>query len=212
MLNPYEVLAVATTAEPSEIKGAFRRLVRTCHPDLHGDDAELRARFEALTWAQRLLADPLRRGFYDAFGKDPADLGFDEAKIRQALHQQRRAAAPPKPRIARSACSVCGGTGIRPSGRSCSCDPDIKAKPAPAPVSDPFADLGVRQGRVRMPKRPPPKGPAHSEQRVTLTRPDTPPNAPPSDRPAMGSQPASGPSMFERASRPGGRVRLKKKD
>ena len=33
--NPYEVLGLCTTADPTEIKAAYRRLVKRFHPDKH---------------------------------------------------------------------------------------------------------------------------------------------------------------------------------
>jgi curved DNA-binding protein CbpA len=37
--DPYEVLGLTKAATADDIKKAYRKLVRTSHPDLHPDDA-----------------------------------------------------------------------------------------------------------------------------------------------------------------------------
>lgn len=58
----YDVLGVAPGAGAQDIKDAYRRAVRTAHPDLGGSAAE----FHAVTVAYETLADPRRRERYDA--------------------------------------------------------------------------------------------------------------------------------------------------
>lgn len=57
----YEVLQIAVTATPQEIKTAYRKAVRTAHPD-HGGSAE---EFRQLTEAYQVLIDPAARKSYD---------------------------------------------------------------------------------------------------------------------------------------------------
>lgn len=58
--DPYAVLGVARAASPAAIKAAYRRRVRTAHPDRGGDAGE----FIGIVRAFGLLADPdLRRAF-----------------------------------------------------------------------------------------------------------------------------------------------------
>jgi DnaJ-class molecular chaperone len=67
MLNdPYEALGLTKTATASDIKKAYRKLVRTSHPDLHPDDAEAEARFKAIASAYEVLKDTENRARFDA--------------------------------------------------------------------------------------------------------------------------------------------------
>lgn len=64
--DPYEVLGLIKAASADEIKKAYRKLVRTSHPDLHPDDAGAEARFKAISAAYEILKDPETRARYDA--------------------------------------------------------------------------------------------------------------------------------------------------
>ena len=64
----YEVLGVARTAELAEIKKAFRRLARDCHPDVNPEDAGAEARFKECAEAWEVLSDPEKRSAYDRHG------------------------------------------------------------------------------------------------------------------------------------------------
>lgn len=67
MLNdPYEALGVVRTATTEDIKKAYRKLVRTSHPDLHPDDPGAEARFKAIGAAYDILKDPETRARFDA--------------------------------------------------------------------------------------------------------------------------------------------------
>lgn len=66
----YEVLGVAPTATPDEIRAAYRRLARRYHPDLHagdgdGAEAEAEARMQAINAAYNTLSDPQLRHQHD---------------------------------------------------------------------------------------------------------------------------------------------------
>ena len=68
----YEVLGIQKGASDDEIKRAFRRKAKECHPDLHPDDPEAEARFKELNEANEVLSDPDKRARYDQFGfNDP---------------------------------------------------------------------------------------------------------------------------------------------
>jgi hypothetical protein len=64
MPDPYEQLHVPPTATDEEIKSAYRRIARECHPDV-SKDAEAASRFIACTQAYELLADANARKTYD---------------------------------------------------------------------------------------------------------------------------------------------------
>ena len=54
----YEVLGVGRQATPEELKKAYRRLARQCHPDVNRDDPHAEERFKELGEAYEVLTDP----------------------------------------------------------------------------------------------------------------------------------------------------------
>ena len=68
----YEILGVPRNASQSEIKRAYRRLARQCHPDV-SDSPDAEARFKEINEAYQVLNDPQKRANYDRFGR--ADVG-----------------------------------------------------------------------------------------------------------------------------------------
>lgn len=66
VVDPYGVLGLTRSATPDDIKKAYRKLVRTSHPDLHPEDAGAEARFKAIAAAHDLLKDPDTRARFDA--------------------------------------------------------------------------------------------------------------------------------------------------
>ena len=72
----YEVLGVDKNATDDDIKRAYRRKAKECHPDLHPDDKEAEERFKELNEANEVLSDPDKRARYDQFGfNDPMSGG-----------------------------------------------------------------------------------------------------------------------------------------
>ena len=68
----YEVLGVDKKATDEEIKRAYRKKAKECHPDLHPDDKDAVERFKELNEANEVLSDPDKRARYDQFGfEDP---------------------------------------------------------------------------------------------------------------------------------------------
>ncbi len=65
MRDPYDVLGVARSATPVEIKKAFRKLAKTWHPDQRPDDPKAKERFAELGSAYELLGDAEKRGQFD---------------------------------------------------------------------------------------------------------------------------------------------------
>ena len=61
----YGILGVARVSGPAEIKAAYRKLARECHPDAAGEAAGNAERFKEITKAYEVLSDPTSRGRYD---------------------------------------------------------------------------------------------------------------------------------------------------
>jgi DnaJ-class molecular chaperone len=65
MKDPYDVLGVPRSASAEDIKGAYRRLARTMHPDVNPNDPRAEDRFKDLNAAHDLLADADTRARFD---------------------------------------------------------------------------------------------------------------------------------------------------
>ena len=63
--DPYAALGLKKTATDAEIKKAYRKIVKTSHPDINPDDAGAEARFKAAAAAYDLLKDPEQRARFD---------------------------------------------------------------------------------------------------------------------------------------------------
>jgi molecular chaperone DnaJ len=64
----YETLGLARGASEQDIKSAFRRLAKDCHPDRNPGDKSSEAKFKELNEAYEALRDPQKRAAYDQFG------------------------------------------------------------------------------------------------------------------------------------------------
>ena len=64
----YEVLGVGKDASDADLKKAYRRIAKDCHPDLHPGDKEAEARFKEANEAYAILSDPEKKAKYDQFG------------------------------------------------------------------------------------------------------------------------------------------------
>ena len=64
----YEILAVARTAAPEDIKKAYRKLAIQFHPDKNPGDKKAEEQFKELSEAYEVLSDPQKRQMYDQFG------------------------------------------------------------------------------------------------------------------------------------------------
>lgn len=65
MRNPYDVLGVARTATPDEIKKAYRKLAKKLHPDVNPGNTRVEQQFKEVSGAHDLLSDPVKRGQFD---------------------------------------------------------------------------------------------------------------------------------------------------
>ena len=59
------MLGVPQGATPDEIRRAYRRLARRCHPDINPGDRVAASRFSQILQAYETLIDPVRRSRYD---------------------------------------------------------------------------------------------------------------------------------------------------
>ncbi|MEX2533007.1 MAG: J domain-containing protein [Nitriliruptoraceae bacterium] len=66
MADLYDVLGVDRSASADDLKRAYRRKARECHPDAGGNEEQ----FKSVTHAYEVLSDRSRRARYDQFGDD----------------------------------------------------------------------------------------------------------------------------------------------
>jgi len=71
----YDILGVNRSAGESDIKSAFRRMAKECHPDRCNGDPTAETRFIEVNEAYEALKDPQRRAAYDRFGHAAFDGG-----------------------------------------------------------------------------------------------------------------------------------------
>ena len=64
----YETLGLSRGASEQDLKAAFRRLAKDCHPDRHPNDKSAEHKFKELNEAYEALRDPQKRAAYDQFG------------------------------------------------------------------------------------------------------------------------------------------------
>ncbi len=64
--DPYAALGLPRACSNAQVRAAYRRLVKSCHPDRHPGDPAAAARIQALNAAYEVLGDPARRRAYDA--------------------------------------------------------------------------------------------------------------------------------------------------
>src|SRR5512140_2098010 len=64
----YATLSVPRSASADEIRKAYRRLARKCHPDLNPGDKAAEERFKKVQEAYDILSEPKKKQMYDQFG------------------------------------------------------------------------------------------------------------------------------------------------
>lgn len=76
----YDLLEVSTSATATDIKKAYRKKARTCHPDKCPGDVDAHARFQELGHAYNILSNPNARVNYDKNGKPSSNGGGSNAE------------------------------------------------------------------------------------------------------------------------------------
>lgn len=71
----YEILGLSRDASEQDIKKAYRKLAKKCHPDVCKDDGA-EEKFKELSEAYEILADPRKKAAYDRFGHEGAQSAF----------------------------------------------------------------------------------------------------------------------------------------
>jgi DnaJ-class molecular chaperone len=84
--DPYEILGVAKTATPEDIRKAYRQLAKKLHPDLNPGDKHAEERFKEVSAANEFLSDPDRRKRYDAGEIDAS--GVETAPPRGRFYRE----------------------------------------------------------------------------------------------------------------------------
>lgn len=77
-MNPYEVLGVAPSATPEEMKKAYKQAAGKLHPDKPTGDHE---KFTALQRAYSIVSDPDRRARYDSTGESEKSPGPNPREV-----------------------------------------------------------------------------------------------------------------------------------
>jgi molecular chaperone DnaJ len=128
----YSVLGVPKGASAEEIKKAYRKLARECHPDKNPGDAAAEERFKEVQTAYDILSDPEKRKAYDQFGSADGQRGFDprggggfdfggdfdlgdlEARVNLSFEDSLKGIETKIPVDVETACRDCGGSGAKP--------------------------------------------------------------------------------------------------
>ncbi len=69
----YEVLGVDKNTTEADLKKAYRKLAKQCHPDVNPGDKAAEASFKEINEAYEVLSDPQKRSKYDRFGHAGVD-------------------------------------------------------------------------------------------------------------------------------------------
>lgn len=128
----YKELGISSSANPDEVKKAYRKLARDLHPDKNPGDSAAEERFKAVSEAHAVLSDPDKRKEYDEARKLFAGGGFGRGGFTPARSTGRAAASPatsisgtssaagppvPPPTVASATSWVACSTGAAPAPR-----------------------------------------------------------------------------------------------
>lgn len=91
-LDPYKVLGLDKGASAEAIRKAYKKLVKTAHPDLNPDDPTAEGRFKEIAQAYDILGDPDKRARFD---RGEIDASGQETPQRQYYRDFAEAGANP---------------------------------------------------------------------------------------------------------------------
>ena len=103
----YDILGLSRGASEQDIKSAFRRLAKDCHPDRNAGDKGAETKFKELNEAYEALRDPQKRAAYDQFGHAAFDghggrgahgFGPDFASSMSDIEEAKSGPKPAPPR------------------------------------------------------------------------------------------------------------------
>ncbi len=94
MTNPYEIMGVNHNTTGPQLKKAFHKLARECHPDSDPNNPWANDEFKALSAAYELLSDPKRRALYDS-GRISGD-GTKRSPRRDVKGSSKPSKRPPQ--------------------------------------------------------------------------------------------------------------------
>ncbi|WP_456431250.1 DnaJ C-terminal domain-containing protein [Thermosulfuriphilus sp.] len=112
--DPYRLLGLSRNATLSDLRQAFRRLVRRYHPDVNPDPRALKE-FQAILEAYQYLKEHLRE---PPPGAGAITVHFLEISFREAVLGASKEILILGSEVT---CSTCEGTGEDPGGRQLSC-------------------------------------------------------------------------------------------
>jgi tetratricopeptide (TPR) repeat protein len=116
MKSHYELLGASADADAEALKKAFRKAVKTHHPDLHPDDPNAVERFREIIAANALLRDPKQRATYDwllQVERESFQLALKRQQRRSTLtRQQLRSKRMHTIAVIAATCVLIGGYGL----------------------------------------------------------------------------------------------------
>ena len=71
----YQLLGVAKSATPEELKKAYRKLAMKYHPDKNPGDKVAESKFKEISEAYEILSDPQKKSAYDRYGHQAFENG-----------------------------------------------------------------------------------------------------------------------------------------